>query len=128
VVPALASRIVAAKRIGAPTIKTGSLESVRDFLDVRDVAEAYLALLGRGTAGEVYNIASGEGRQLTEVLRRLEQLTQWRVRPELEPRLARRSDITHLVGDAGKLRRETGWQPQIAFDRTLQDLLDAQAN
>ncbi len=128
VVPALASRIVAAKRIGAPTIKTGSLDSVRDFLDVRDVAEAYLALLERGVAGEVYNIASGEGHQLTEVLRRLERLIQWKVRPELEPRLARRSDLAYLVGDAGKLRKETGWRPQIGLDQTLQDLLNAQAN
>jgi len=128
VVPALASRVMAAKRIGASTIKTGSLDSVRDFLDVRDVVEGYLALLERGVAGEVYNLASGEGLQLTEVLRRLERLTQWKVQPELEPRLARRSDIVHLVGDAGKLRKETGWRPQIGFDQTLQDLLHAQAN
>ena len=128
VVPALASRIVAAKRIGAPVIKSGNLGNVRDFLDVRDVADAYLALLERGTAGEVYNIASGEGFALTDVLNRLERLTQWKVRPELEPRLARRSDIQHLVGDASKLRADTGWKPQLSFDRTLQDLLNAQAD
>ncbi len=128
VVPALASRIVAAKRIGAAVIKSGNLDTVRDFLDVRDVADAYLALLERGTAGEVYNIASGEGRALTDVVKRLERLAQWKVRPELEPRLARRSDIQHLVGDATKLRADTGWRPQLSFDRTLQDLLHAQAD
>lgn len=128
VVPALASRVQAAKRIGAPTIKAGNLDTVRDFLDVRDVADAYLALLERGTIGEIYNIASGEGRPLTAILQRLERLVQWRVKPELEPRLARRSDIAHLVGDAGKLRAETGWRPQIPLDQTLQDLLNAQAD
>jgi GDP-4-dehydro-6-deoxy-D-mannose reductase len=128
VIPALASRIQAARRIGAPTIKTGTLDTVRDFLDVRDVSEAYLALLERGTIGETYNIASGEGHPLTEILERLERLARWRVRPELEPRLARRSDIAHLVGDAGKLRSETGWRPRIPLDQTLQDLLDAQAD
>jgi GDP-4-dehydro-6-deoxy-D-mannose reductase len=128
VVPALASRIRAAKRIGAPTIKAGNLDTVRDFLDVRDVAEAYLSLLERGVAGEVYNIASGEGHPLTAVLQRLERLVQWRVKPELEPRLARRSDIAHLVGDAGKLSAETGWRPRIPLDQTLQDLLHAQAD
>jgi len=127
-VPALASRIQAAKRIGAPVIKAGNLDPVRDFLDVRDVAEAYLALLDRGTAGEVYNIASGEGFPLTDIVRRLERLTQWSVKPELEPRLARRSDITHLVGDASKLRADTGWRPQVPLDRTLQDLLHAQTD
>ena len=128
VVPALASRIQAAKRIGAPTIKVGNLEPVRDFLDVRDVADAYVALLERGTIGEVYNIASGEGRALAEVLTRLERLAEWRVQPELEPRLTRRSDIAHLVGDAGKLRSETGWQPRISFEQTLSDLLHAQTH
>jgi GDP-4-dehydro-6-deoxy-D-mannose reductase len=128
VVPALASRIVAAKRIGAPVIKSGNLGTVRDFLDVRDVADAYLALLERGTAGETYNIASGEGYALTDVVKRLERLTRWNVRPELEPRLARRSDIQHLVGDASKLRADTGWRPQFSFDQTLQDLLNAQAD
>jgi GDP-4-dehydro-6-deoxy-D-mannose reductase len=128
VVPALASRIVAAKRIGAPVIKSGNLGNVRDFLDVRDVADAYLALLEKGTAGETYNIASGEGYALTDVVKRLERLTEWKVRPELEPRLARRSDIQHLVGDASKLRADTGWRPQLSFDRTLQDLLNAQAD
>jgi GDP-4-dehydro-6-deoxy-D-mannose reductase len=128
VVPALASRILAAKRIRAPVIKVGSLESVRDFLDVRDVADAYLALLERGVAGEVYNIASGQGYALTDIVRRLERLAHWSVAPELEPRLARRSDILHLVGDAGKLRKETGWRPKLELDQTLQDLLNAQTD
>lgn len=128
VVPALASRIQAAKRIGATQIKSGTLDLVRDFLDVRDVVEAYLALLERGVAGETYNIASGEGHPLTEVLGRLERLARWRVTPELDARLARSSDIAHLVGDAGKLRRETGWEPRIPLDQTLQDVLDAQAD
>lgn len=128
VLPALASRVLAAKRIGASTIKAGNLDRVRDFLDVRDVADAYLALLERGSAGEVYNVASGEGHPLTELLHRLERLVQWQVNPELDPRLSRRSDIAHLVGDAGKLRRDTGWRPRFPLDQTLQDLLDAQTD
>jgi GDP-4-dehydro-6-deoxy-D-mannose reductase len=128
VVPALASRVLAAKRIGAATIKAGNLDRVRDFLDVRDVADAYLALLERGSAGEVYNVASGEGHPLTELLHRLERLVQWQVSPELDPRLSRRSDIAHLVGDAGKLRRDTGWRPRFPLDQTLRDLLDAQTD
>jgi GDP-4-dehydro-6-deoxy-D-mannose reductase len=128
VVPALASRIQAAKRIGAGTIKAGRLDMVRDLLDVRDVAEAYVALLTRGVAGEVYNIASGEGHALSEVLQRLERLARWKVRPELDERLARRSDLSHLVGNAEKLRRETGWQPRLPLDQTLEDMLRAQAD
>jgi GDP-4-dehydro-6-deoxy-D-mannose reductase len=128
VVPALAGRIRMAKRIGAPAIKTGSLEPVRDFLDVRDIADAYLALVERGAPGEAYNIASGSGVALRAVVERLEALVGWRVITEHEPGLARRADILHLVGDAEKLRAATGWSPGISLDQTLQDLLDAQTD
>lgn len=128
VVPALATRILAAKRIGAAAIKAGSLEPVRDFLDVRDVVAAYQRLLDPALPAAVYNIASGEGHRLSDVLRRLERLVGWRVVVEFESGLARLSDIAHLVGDAGLLRAATGWTPQIPFDQTLQDLLDAQAD
>lgn len=128
VVPALAGRLRIARRIGAPAIKTGSLEPVRDFLDVRDVVAAYLALLERGVPGEIYNIASGTGVALRAVFERLEALLGCRVVTEYDPGLARRADILHLVGDAGKLRAVTRWQPRIALDQTLQDLLDAQTD
>ena len=128
VVPALASRLLAAKQIGVTSVKAGSLEPVRDFLDVRDVAEAYRLLLERGLPGEVYNLASGEGHALSEVLARLERLAQWKVTPELEAKLTRRSDLLHLVGDSTKLREQTGWRPLIPLDQTLRDLLDAQAH
>ena len=128
VVPALAARIRAAQRIGAPAIKTGSLEPVRDFLDVRDVVAAYQRLLDPSIPAAVYNVASGEGYQLSDVLGRLERLVGWRVVAEYDTALARRSDIPHLVGDAGLLRAATGWTPQIPFDQTLRDLLDAQTD
>lgn len=128
VIPALAERLTAAKRAGVESISAGNLEPVRDLLDVRDVASAYLALLERGTPGEVYNVASGTGYALVAVLERLQRMVGWRVIPEYDPRLARRSDIAHLVGDASKLRSATGWAPRISLDRTLQDLLDAQTD
>ena len=52
VVAAFARRLRAAKRMGVSKVKTGNLEPVRDLLDVRDVADAYLALLERGQPGE----------------------------------------------------------------------------
>lgn len=128
VAPALASRLRIAQRLGAPVIKTGNLEAVRDFLDVRDAVSAYLALAERGTPGEIYNVASGEGHSIAEILERLERLLGWVVTPEPDARLFRLSDIRHLVGDPAKLRAATGWQPRIPFDQTLQDLVHAQTS
>jgi GDP-4-dehydro-6-deoxy-D-mannose reductase len=128
VVAAFARRLKAARRIGASVVKTGNLEPVRDFLDVRDVAEAYLALLDRGRAGEIYNIASGEGRSLYSVFLRLAELIGVRAMPEPDPQLVRSADLPHLVGDATRVRTVTGWTPRLTFDQTLQDIVDAQTD
>ena len=128
VVPAFAERILRAKRAQTPVVKTGNLEPVRDLLDVRDVVAAYLLLLTGGTPGECYNVASGEGRPLEALFRRLTELASYSASPEPDPGLARPTDIRHLVGDPTKLRTATGWAPRITFDQTLHDVLDAQAD
>lgn len=128
VVPALVQRLRAAKRTGDATIQTGNLDVIRDILDVRDVAAAYLGLLERGTAGETYNVATGTGYALAAVLERLQRMLGSRVKAALDPQLARRSDIRHLVGDASKLRSATGWAARFTLDQTLQDLCDAQTD
>jgi GDP-4-dehydro-6-deoxy-D-mannose reductase len=126
VVPALAGRLLAARQIKAPAIKAGNLEAVRDFLDVRDATRAYLELAERGAPG-IYNVASGEGHSLQDVVRRLMELIGWSVRIETDAKLVRQADIPHLVGDSSRLRA-IGWKPMVPFDQTLRDLLDAQAH
>jgi nucleoside-diphosphate-sugar epimerase len=104
---------------GDPTV-------VRDFVDVRDVADAYESLLARGHAGETYNIATGRAVTFGQLIGMVAAKLHKRVRlvPPAEPR----SDAPHLVGNPGKIRRHTGWQAAIPLDRTLSDLIDAQAN
>jgi GDP-4-dehydro-6-deoxy-D-mannose reductase len=128
VIPAFAQRIRAAGRLKAPVVKTGNLEPVRDFLDVRDVVEAYLALLTDGKAGEIYNVAGGHGRSLADIFRALAELEGIRAVPEVDAELTRPADIPHLVGDATKLRKATSWQPRIALEQTLKDLINAQTD
>jgi GDP-4-dehydro-6-deoxy-D-mannose reductase len=128
VVPAFAQRLTFAKRIGAPVVKVGSLEPVRDVLHVQDVVDAYVRLLARGDAGEVYNVASGQGISLEELLFTMAERLGVRPIPEADPDLMRPADIPHLVGDAAKLRAATGWCPRRSLDDTLRDVLDAQAD
>jgi len=128
VVPAFARRLRAARRLGVRTVKTGNLEPVRDFLDVRDVVAAYAALLRDGVAGTVYNIASGTGHSLQEVFRRLADIIGVRAEAEVVPEFTRTADLPHLVGDASRLHAATGWSPRIPFDQTLQDVVDAQTD
>lgn len=128
VLPAFAARLREAKRLGQREIPVGNLDVVRDFLDVRDVVRAYLLLLGRGQAGECYNVASGVGQHLRECFVRLAGLVGVDAVPVEDASLVRPADIPVLIGDPDRLKAATGWQPTIDFEQTLQDLLDAQAH
>jgi GDP-4-dehydro-6-deoxy-D-mannose reductase len=125
VVPAFAQRLRFAKRIGAPVVKVGNLEPVRELLHVKDVVDAYARLLVKGEPGEVYNVASGMGISLEHLLFELATLVGMRPIPEADPDLLRAADIPHLVGDATKLRTTTGWTPRIPLHQTLRDVVDA---
>jgi GDP-4-dehydro-6-deoxy-D-mannose reductase len=107
-----------------PVLSVGNLDSVRDFTDVRDVVRAYWALLERGAAGEVYNVCSGAGVRVGDVLQRLIALSGAAVEIRQDPGRFRPSDIPVLVGDPSRLKDATGWAPRLALDRTLSDLLE----
>jgi GDP-4-dehydro-6-deoxy-D-mannose reductase len=128
VVPALARRLAEARREGRRGIPVGNLEPVRDITDVRDVVAAYLALLERGAAGEIYNVARGEGISLRDVFMRLAGIVGTDAAPVPDAALARSGDIPHLVGDPAKIRAATGWTPTRTIDQTLRDVVDAQAD
>ncbi len=104
-------------------IRVGNLDAVRDFSDVRDVARAYTMLVEGGEPGEVYNVASGRGLAVGEILDRLLSLSRARVEVRRDPALLRPADVSRIVGDAGKLRLATGFVPEIPLERTLADLL-----
>jgi GDP-4-dehydro-6-deoxy-D-mannose reductase len=128
VAPAFARRLRGARLAGARVVKVGNLEPTRDFLDVRDVAAAYVALLERGVPGEVYNVASGTGVTLQELFDRLAGIVGVAAIAEPDPEFMRPGDIPMLVGDSGKLRAATGWAPTHPLERTLRDLVNAQAD
>ncbi|HSM16892.1 MAG TPA: GDP-mannose 4,6-dehydratase [Gemmatimonadales bacterium] len=128
VVPALLERLRAAREAKASTVQAGNLSPVRDFLDVRDVVRAYLALLTDGEPGEAYNVARGAGLSLREIFDQLCQLLGVEAKPIVDPALLRQADIPHLVGDASKLRTRCGWTPTVSLAQTLRDMVHAQAN
>jgi len=106
-----------------PIIRVGNLEAVRDFSDVRDIARAYTLALKKGEPGEVYNICSGKGIKIRQLLDML--LAQSKVDIEIkeDPARMRPSDVGFLIGDATRFRAKTGWRPEIPFEQTLADLL-----
>jgi GDP-4-dehydro-6-deoxy-D-mannose reductase len=110
--------------VADPVIKTGNLDAQRDITDVRDMARAYIALLHHGASSTLYNVSSGTTRVMRSVLEALVARARVKVRVETDAALMRPIDTPFVLGDATRLRETTGWQPEISFDRTLDDLLN----
>jgi GDP-4-dehydro-6-deoxy-D-mannose reductase len=107
-----------------PVLTVGNLDAVRDYADVRDVVRAYWALLDRGRPGEVYNVCTGKGVRMREVLDILMSVAGISAEVRVDPTRLRPSDVPALVGDPARLEADTGWRPMIPLRRTLEDLLE----
>ncbi|PPQ38535.1 dTDP-L-rhamnose 4-epimerase [Rhodoblastus acidophilus] len=95
----------------------------RDFIHVSDVAAAFLAALDApGAAGQVYNIGSGESRDILDVAGALAQAVD---RLDIAPELTgqrRAGDIRHCFADISKARAELGFAPKTAFAAGVAEL------
>lgn len=112
------------KKKQEPVVYVGNLEAIRDFTDVRDMVKAYWLATEKGKPGEVYNISSGKGYEIKEVLDILLNLTKEKIEIKKDPKRMRPSDVPVLIGDCKKFREATGWKPEIPFEKTLKDLLN----
>ena len=105
-----------------PEIRVGNLDVTREYGDVRDVVRAYALLMGRGEAGEAYNVATGHGHKLRDLLDRLIEISGVKATVVVDPSRVRSRDADHLVGDPAKLADATGWKPLRSIEQTLSDL------
>jgi GDP-4-dehydro-6-deoxy-D-mannose reductase len=126
-VPAFARQIARiAVGLQPPTMTVGTLDSERDFLDVRDVCRAYVACIHhaeRLEPGVILNIASGVRRRIGDVLAELLEIGGVRAEVTTAPGLLRPSEIPVAYGDAGRAGALVAWHPEIAWRQTLLDVL-----
>lgn len=127
-VPTMAAQIarIEAGLAAGPVIRVGNLEAERDFLDVRDVVEAYGAALEavpRLPPGAVFNLASGTPRRMGTILDQLLAKARLPIRIEQDPARMRPSEVARICGAATAARTAFGWQPAISFDATLDAVL-----
>ena len=123
--PAFA-REIAAIKLGRqpPRVLTGDLGVTRDFLDVRDVIAAYLALLDGGATGETYNVCSGREVRLGDALSMLIHMAGVQVEIVSDPARLRPAEQRRMCGSHARITGATGWQPTFALSDTLSQLLD----
>jgi len=124
VVPSFVKQLLDGRARGESTVKmsVGDLSVVRDFIDVRDASAAYLALLDRGVSGEIYNVCSGEGRALGEVLATAAKLVGVETEISVDPARLRPTDNPRIIGDNSKLRA-LGWSPTRSLRDTLASII-----
>lgn len=114
-----ADRLVRGDRL----LDVGDLSVERDYLDVRDVGAAYLAVMERGHAGGFYNVASGRARSMRTLLNSLLAQIGHDVEVRVDPDRIRRGEARRVVGDITAITRDTGWEPVLDLEATARDLL-----
>jgi GDP-4-dehydro-6-deoxy-D-mannose reductase len=108
-----------------PVLTVGNLDAIRDFTDVRDIGRGYWVATEQCKPGDVYNLCSGKGYTIKDVLSMLLALSTRRdIKVETDPLRLRPSDVPVLIGDGAKFRDATGWRPTIPFEQTVKDSLD----
>ncbi|TBR17714.1 NAD-dependent epimerase/dehydratase family protein [bacterium] len=119
---AFAAQAARLERAGGGVIRVGDLRPTRDYLDVRDAAEALLLLGLRGTPG-AYNVCSGRAVPMSEVLRLVFAAARAPMKAVRDPARLRAAEVRGIVGSHARLTRETGWRPRTPLARSLEDTL-----
>jgi nucleoside-diphosphate-sugar epimerase len=128
VLPAFASQIARIEAgVQEPILQVGNLEAQRDFLDVRDVAGAYVAALEHMDSlppGLALNVCSGIPRKISTLLQGLLELSPCSIRIEEDQARLRPSDTPVAVGDASASAAYLEWEPRVSLEQTLEDILN----
>jgi GDP-4-dehydro-6-deoxy-D-mannose reductase len=113
--------------LAPPVMEVGNLDVERDFLDVRDVADAYALAIQKAEtlkSGAIFNIASGIPRRVGDILELM--LTQSPAKIQLmrDPKRLRSTDLPRLVGNAARAQKCLAWAPKYRFEDTVVDILN----
>ncbi len=121
----LLPKIVDHFRHRAPVIELGNLHVIRDFSDVRVVVRCYRSLLESAQRGEVFNICSGVGHSLQEVVTIMRELSGHNLDVVVNPAFVRSNEVHKLIGSRAKLDAAIGRVDSIPLQKTLQWMLTA---
>jgi GDP-4-dehydro-6-deoxy-D-mannose reductase len=109
-------------RRGEVLLRTGSVDSARDFTDVRDVVRAYRAAVELPPGP--YNVCSGHAATVAELTELVRSCTELEVRHEVDPARVRLREVKEVRGSAERVRELAGWQPEIPLETTVRDALE----
>jgi nucleoside-diphosphate-sugar epimerase len=106
-----------------PEIRLGNLGVTREFNDVRFIADAYVGLLERAIPGEAYNLCTGQGYSLQQVLDLAQRLSGHQLSVNVDPALVRPNELRELIGDSTKLKQIVPGLGKYNLEGTLRWML-----
>lgn len=121
-VPAFTRQIVAIEKGEQKELKVGDLSTIRDFTDVKDMVKAYSIVMNNGKSGEAYNIGSGIGVKMSDIVDMLLQLSTKQIQIVKDESRLRPHDIPKMIADNNKMT-SLGWKPEHTLDETLQRII-----
>jgi len=95
---------------------------IRDYIHISDLAKAHLVALEKvfsTKVDEVYNVGSGTGYSVTEMINQIAESIGKPITPTLSPR--RPGDTAQLISSIAKIERDLGWKPE----RSLKEMIDS---
>jgi len=123
-VSSFAKQIIEAKKNKNGEIISGNLDIIRDFVDVRDVVRAYDCILHKGKVGEVYNVCSGQGYKLSEIIKMLQEKAKTNFPVKVDPNLLRPVDNPVIIGSCEKLEKDIEFKNKYSLSQSLTDVLE----
>lgn len=106
-------------------LSVGNIDISRDFLDVRDVAAAYEAILEQGRAGTIYNVSSGRTITIRDVIKLFIRLAEIEnIEIVQDTSLVRANEPAEILGENRRILNDTKWKPKIVLERTISDILN----
>ncbi len=109
---------------GCGKLVTGDVSIVRDLIDVRDVVSAYYRIIHEGKTGEIYNVCSGKGYSLLEVINKMALILKIKVDIEENEKYIRPNDNKVVIGSNEKIRKELGWELKYSLNNSLNDIIN----
>ncbi|MGN2251224.1 NAD-dependent epimerase/dehydratase family protein [Frateuria sp. GZRe14] len=100
-------------------IELGNTNVVRDFSDVRDVARCYRAIVDKKPIGQTFNLCSGEGHSLDDVLDMMGDIAGYRIVKQVNPDFVRANEVHRLVGSNARFKACMPLAPMIPLKETL---------
>jgi nucleoside-diphosphate-sugar epimerase len=110
---------------GATEIELGNTGVVRDFLDVRDVARLYRLIVQFAPVGSTFNLCSGVGQSLQDVIDLAGSYAGYRINVRVNPAFVRSSEVPRLVGSPSKISELIGGFAPRRFKETIDWMMEA---